>query len=70
MEAMELRLLFVAGLLVLGGVALLIGLALSRMLEAVRSDRMAMPRRLAGPIQTSPVRHRMVTGRGYGEGRS
>ena len=70
METLELRLLFVAGLMVIGGVALLVGSVLSRITDFARSQRMTVRRGLAPSMQTSPVRHRMVTGHPYRDSRS
>lgn len=70
MDAIELRLMFVGGLLVLGGVALLAAAALARMKEWVQLHGKATPGTLAGPMQTSPARHRAVTGHTYGGRRS
>jgi hypothetical protein len=69
MEAGELRRWFVEGVLALGGAALVFGYALSRVMELARSEWDAMAVGPIGRLQTSPVRHRTVTGRAYGERR-
>lgn len=64
MDAFELRLMFVGGLLVLGAATLLASAAVSELKGWV--ERYRMP----GTRQTSPARHRVVTGPTYGGRRS
>jgi hypothetical protein len=67
MDTVELRLMFVVGLVALGGAALVIGAVLSRLTEFVRSRRDVAARSFAGRMQTSLVRHRAATGSAYRE---
>jgi hypothetical protein len=69
METVEMRLLFVGGMLALGGGALVLAYGLARVMDVARSGWDAVPFGLVGRLQTSPVRHRVVTARAYGRGR-
>jgi hypothetical protein len=69
METVEMRLLFVGGMLALGGVALVLAYGLARVMDIARSGWGVVSFGLAGRLQTSPVRHRVVTPVAYGRGR-
>jgi hypothetical protein len=70
MSAFELRIVFVVSLLALGAVALLAGAVLSRLPELVPPRTAFRRPGLVPAMQTSPVRHRPVTRRGYADRRS